>query len=523
MERIVYRKTLDVHKNGIQFTLQGFETADNMTRKIEINLMASGDTIDLPLEQLTALMYVTTPNATEPSINECTIKDNTIIYDVLPIVEEGITEMQLKLIETGPNGANGVLAAPKFAVEVSESTTNDDGAMQTTTYTALEDAIAKAKGVYDARFIRMEIDSDCMFRVYFADGTVYETDVLKETLLKGEALMSQSYARGDSGIRAGEETDNSLYYSNVSKSASEEAERVSGEATELLEEVTKHGVYTAFSVDFETGEVKYISPSYKFNINKENGELEAIGEVYNPEDAIELMVTEWLTNTTAGLNTAILAEENARKAADDEINALIETLATKDSVNEKIENVNQGIENVNNQFPNYVTKSEFSTFGVDCVKYLEYQEDKEAIAGRCATIESDLAEVVSYAQYITPSDYIIDQGEITNSNGSWKYEKWKNGTIKIYINETRGNISFYQTGNVYRCADITFPWYQELGIKEIHTIIPQVNGLNYAAWGGQGYASIENAYFCVDVFSSALDNVTDFTTNIYIEVTGTWE
>ena len=303
MERITYRKTLDVHKNGIQFTLQGFETADNMSRKIEISLMASGDTIDFPLDNLVAIMYVTTPNATEPSINECTIKDNKIIYDVLPIVEEGITEMQIKLIETRPEGAKGVLAAPRFAVEVTKSNTDDESVKQTTTYTALEDAIAKAKGVYDSRLLRIELDYDCMFRAYYADGTVYESDVLKELFLKGDALLSQSYARGGTGVRTGEDTDNSMYYSNVSLSASTEASAASEKSVDILEEVRKHGVYTAFSVDFETGEVIYISPSYSFKINEENGELEAIGEEYTASDTVEAVVTEWLNSKSATVNS----------------------------------------------------------------------------------------------------------------------------------------------------------------------------------------------------------------------------
>lgn len=284
MERIVYKKTLDVHKNGIQFTLQGFETADKMARRIELSLMASGDTIDLPLEQMEAIMYVTTPNATEPSINKCTIKDNSIIYDVLPIVEEGITEMQLKLIETRPNGASGVLAPPKFAVEVLKSNADDQSAIQSATYTSLEDAVAKAKATYDARLLRIELDADCMFRAYFADGTTYESDVLKELFLRGDVLLSQSYAKGGSGVRAGEDTDNSMYYSQLAKSSVKEAESIREDNRELLSEVQKHGVYTAFSVDFESGEVKYISPQYRFNINQENGELEALGEAYNPDD-----------------------------------------------------------------------------------------------------------------------------------------------------------------------------------------------------------------------------------------------
>lgn len=302
MERIVYRKTLDAHKNGIQFTLQGFETADNMARTIELSLMASGDAIDLPLEQLSAIMYVTTPNSTEPSINKCSIKDNTIIYDVLPITEEGITEMQLKLIETRPDGAKGVLMSPRFAVEVTNSNAEDESVTQSTTYTALENAIASAKAVYDSRMLRVEIDTDCMFRVVYADGTVYETDVLNETLLKGEAILSQSYARGGTGARRGEDTDNSLYYSNVSKSASEDAQRVNNEAIELLDETRKHGVYTAFSIDFDSGEVKYISPAYKFNINKSNGNLEAVGQTYTPEQTIDMVVTEWLNEKGAVIN-----------------------------------------------------------------------------------------------------------------------------------------------------------------------------------------------------------------------------
>ena len=307
MEMIVYRKTLDVHKNGIQFTLQGFETADNMARRIEISLMASGDTIDLPLEQMVAMMYVTTPNATEPSINECTIKGNTIIYDVLPIVEPGITEMQLKLIETRPDGANGVLASPKFAVEVSESNTDDESVKQSTTYTALEGAIAKAHGVYESRLIRIELDSDCMFRAYYADGVMYESDVLKELFLKGDALLSQSFAKGGTGIRAGEDTDNSMYYSNVSKSASEDTKKINDDSKEILEEVRKHGLYTTFSVDFETGNVEYVSPSYTFTINSRNGQLDAFGEAYTFEKNIEDIVYNWLLNNSVlpGLQDAV--------------------------------------------------------------------------------------------------------------------------------------------------------------------------------------------------------------------------
>ena len=292
MERIMYRKTLDVHKNGVQFMLQGFETADNMSRVIEISLMASGDAIDFPLESIMAMMYVTTPNATEPSINECVIKDNKVVYNVLPIVEEGITTMQLKLIETSPEGATSVLASPKFAVEVTKSDADDEGAEQSTTFTALEDAVSKAKSTYDERLLRVEIDEKCTFRAYYADGTVYETDALREYMLNGNALLSKSYAVGDTKIREEEAIDNSKYYSNVSRSSSEEAKIVGDNATALLEETRKHGVYTSFVMDFETGELLYTSPSYNFGVDEESGELYAEGKTYGAEDYLRSIVDE---------------------------------------------------------------------------------------------------------------------------------------------------------------------------------------------------------------------------------------
>ena len=338
MERIVYRKTLDVHKNGIQFTLQGFETADNLARRIELSLMASGDTFDLPLEQMVAMIYVTTPKANEPSINECTIKDNTIIYEALPIVEEGVTEMQLKLIDARPDGANRVIVSPKFAVEVTKSGTNDESVTQSTTFTALEDAVATAKGVYDSRLVSIELSPDCTFRANYADGTYYESEVLKTVVLNGESLIAKSYARGGTGVRAGEDTDNSMYYSNVSRSASEEADRVSEETTELLQEVTKHGVYTAFSVNFETGDVEYISPSYTFGVNEETGELEAYGIAYTPDERYEVILNDILAEYSQEhetkiqeINSDILDLQESDKLQSNQINTFLNAINSETS------------------------------------------------------------------------------------------------------------------------------------------------------------------------------------------------
>ena len=349
MERITYRKTLDVHKNGVQFMLQGFQTADNLSRVIEISLMASGDAIDFPLERVVAMMYVTTPDATEPSINKCTIKDNKVVYDVLPIVEEGITKMQLKIIETSPDGATSVLASPEFSVEVAKSCADDGSAEQNTTFTALEDAMAKAKTVYDERFLRMDLDSECIFRAYYADGTYYETDILKKLFLNGNVELSKSYAMGSTGVRVGEDTDNSKYYSNVAKSEALNAKDVMANSEDILEKVKLHGVYTAFSVDFETGEVEYVSPSFKFIVNPETGELDAIGQTYTFNDEVGRVVEGWLGERQIVLSdlTRISSEHSEdiasiKDSLEDHKNSIDTNAVEIDSLKERVTPIDKG-------------------------------------------------------------------------------------------------------------------------------------------------------------------------------------
>ena len=275
MERITYRITLDAHKVGIQRRLQGFMVGDNMSRRIAVGIVATGDTFELPLDHVTALMYVMRPSDESPSINECVIEDNTIIYDVLPtdLAEEGMVEMQLKLIEARPDGARSVLLSPRFALEVSESGANDEAIEKTATFTALENAVAKAKSVYDSRLLRVEIDEDCTFRTVYADGTIYENDFFKDALYNGNALLSQSYAIGGTGIRDGEDSDNSKYFKEMAEAVLRQSLAVNENCIALRDEMVQNSIYTTFALDFETGNLTYQSQTYSFSIS-ENGELE---------------------------------------------------------------------------------------------------------------------------------------------------------------------------------------------------------------------------------------------------------
>lgn len=162
MELLEYRFTLDAHKNGVQRILQGFNTGDNRSRRLIISLTEAEESYDLPLDNIVAAMYVKRPSQTDPSINECTIDGNHIIYEVpaSDLIEEGVVNYQLKLISGTVENPISVLVAPRFSAEVWESISDDSEAEDSPEYTALEAALVKAQMVYDARIIKFIFDKD---------------------------------------------------------------------------------------------------------------------------------------------------------------------------------------------------------------------------------------------------------------------------------------------------------------------------------------------------------------------------
>ena len=67
---------------------------------------------------------------------------------------------------------------------------------------------------------------------------------------------------------------NSKTSETTAASSAADAKQSAEVAQALLEEATKKVVGTIFSVNFETGELEYDSPSYDFKINETTGELE---------------------------------------------------------------------------------------------------------------------------------------------------------------------------------------------------------------------------------------------------------
>jgi len=216
LQKLTYRFTLDAFRNGIQRILQGWVTGEHLSRKLEISLVSGHDTYELPLEGVTASMYVTTPTTHTLSINACEIdyENNKIIYDVLDfdISEAGLVNLQLKVFDN-----EKILISPSFQLEVWESTISDSQAEELETYTALTAALAQAEAYAEKAIVQAYIDEDYTFVIEFADGTEYTSSALKDCFedCEAERLKAEGWAVGK---QDGEDVaSGSPYYQNNAK------------------------------------------------------------------------------------------------------------------------------------------------------------------------------------------------------------------------------------------------------------------------------------------------------------------
>ena len=364
MNILTYRITLDAHKNGIQRTLQGFQTGENLARQIRINLVSNSEGYELPADDsIVAMMYITKPGATEQSVNACTIDGNTIVYDVLPndVEISGIVKMQLKLINTSVDGARNVLIAPAFAMEVSENDVVDSSVESRTTFTALENAIAQARAVFNSRIVDVEITEDLVFSVHYADNTTYESDTFTKlneaekvrVLAEKERIMAElerveaEKSRTDNVNKAISDVENATNRANTAAGACEEiiksnlpvasttvlgAIKVDGSTIT----VDKNGVASASS-DAKTLEGKtakeFADSKHGHNIEEISDfptEITPSAHTHSAEDIEGLSISA--ENTTYNNTTSGLEATSVQDAIDElfsMINTLIASLGTQ--------------------------------------------------------------------------------------------------------------------------------------------------------------------------------------------------
>lgn len=84
---------------------------------------------------------------------------------------------------------------------------------------------------------------------------------------ENNAKLSKSWAVGDTGMRDGEDTDNSKYYSGISKQWSDTSKGYADSAEDTLEQINKKVQMAEFDIDDDGNLVYTDGASYIFNVS----------------------------------------------------------------------------------------------------------------------------------------------------------------------------------------------------------------------------------------------------------------
>lgn len=143
MNKQCYRKSLDLQKNGVQWSVD-IKKNDVNSRKIVISLTDGGKTFNLD-ENMIVTVYAKKPDENIIYSN-CKIESGLVIFEPTKqcISAEGTVNCELRIYSENSSGAQ-LLTSPKFSIEVYGVLSNEEHLVSTNEYSALTEATLKAQ------------------------------------------------------------------------------------------------------------------------------------------------------------------------------------------------------------------------------------------------------------------------------------------------------------------------------------------------------------------------------------------
>lgn len=187
MNKQCYRKSLDLQKNGVQWSVD-IKKNDVNSRKIVISLTDGGKTFNLD-ENMIVTVYAKKPDENIIYSN-CKIESGLVIYEPTKqcISAEGTVNCELRIYSENSSGAQ-LLTSPRFSIEVYGVLSNEEHLVSTNEYSALTEATLKAQEATDKA----------------TDITNEITQKLESGELKGEkgeqGIQGEQGPQGEQGIQ----------------------------------------------------------------------------------------------------------------------------------------------------------------------------------------------------------------------------------------------------------------------------------------------------------------------------------
>ncbi len=140
MNKSIYRKTLDVQKQGIQFTVNAAKN-EALSRQIVLTIVDGGKPFDFDSENLQAVLYAIKPDG-NILYNDCVRNGNTLIYTFTQQTLTAAGDVVARIKITASDDDTQVLYAPQFIIQVEDVSEFDNAVVSTNEYSALVSAVS---------------------------------------------------------------------------------------------------------------------------------------------------------------------------------------------------------------------------------------------------------------------------------------------------------------------------------------------------------------------------------------------
>lgn len=148
MNKATYRKTLDVQKSGVQWSVNAVK-GEALSRTLILNIIDGGKPFDFESENFQAVLYAIKPDGTV-LYNNCIKKGNTIIYTFTQqtVSVPGDVTARIKIVAADDD--TQVLFAPQFVIHVDDETDSDLNIESSDEFAALTSATNDVLNIFNA-------------------------------------------------------------------------------------------------------------------------------------------------------------------------------------------------------------------------------------------------------------------------------------------------------------------------------------------------------------------------------------
>lgn len=178
MNKSIYRKTLDIQKQGSQWTINTVK-GEAASRQLVLTIVDGGKPFDFASNAVGLMFYAVKPNGANVYIANLSRNKNVVSFTLPTGVIDVAGDVRARLRMTATGEENQVLYSPEFTIFVDDCEQYDEAEEATDDFSDLSEAIAEAAGAANLNITWEKLLANNYASIFITDreGTTHEVKI----------------------------------------------------------------------------------------------------------------------------------------------------------------------------------------------------------------------------------------------------------------------------------------------------------------------------------------------------------